>query len=72
QSPDLNPLENLWGTIKREHEKYRSEIKNTKDLEYFVKKIWNELSLDLAHKFVGSMGNRCQEVIDAKGFYTHY
>jgi hypothetical protein len=72
QSPDLNPIENLWAIIKKELEKYRSKIKNTKDLLFYIKRIWNELTLDLAHKLVSSMGNRCQEVIDAEGFYTHY
>jgi hypothetical protein len=39
---------------------------------FYIKKIWKELTLDLAHTLVSSMGNRCQEVIDAEGFYTHY
>jgi hypothetical protein len=37
-----------------------------------IKKAWYELPVDILTKLAESMPNRCQAVIDAKGYATKY
>ena len=44
QSPDLNPIENLWFHLKKEIKK--ENISNLNDLPDVIKKCWNSISSD--------------------------
>lgn len=70
QSPDLNPIENLWGEVER---RLCGQKFNNKDaLFQAVNNIWNSLPTELIHKLVESLPRRCQAVINAKGYATKY
>lgn len=70
QSPDLNPIENLWGMFEREMQ--GQKYSKTEDLFEALHKHWNQLSKGYLEKLVDSMPRRCQEVIKNKGYCTKY
>lgn len=71
QSPDLNPIENLWSKVAYEIEKQRPVTK-TELIEALIK-AWNHIiSKDLLEALVHSMPKRCAEVIRSKGWPTKY
>ena len=55
-SPDLNPIENLWRIIKIQVRKYRSQ--NLKQLQAAILLVWRSLPKNLARNLVDSMPNR--------------
>ena len=70
QSPDCNPIENVWGLLKNKLSK-----KRYKSIQTFIKHIrkeWNELSREYAAKLVESCDKRCVAVIQNKGDWTIY
>lgn len=64
-SPDLNPIENLWGLVKRNVEKRKP--KNLDDLEKFMIEEWELIPDEVINNLVMSMRARCEEVIKVKG-----
>uniref|UniRef100_A0A915E0K7 Tc1-like transposase DDE domain-containing protein n=1 Tax=Ditylenchus dipsaci TaxID=166011 RepID=A0A915E0K7_9BILA len=66
QSPDLNPIENLW----YEAERRMGGHKHKKSDELFkaVKKAWESIPKERLEKLVESMPRRCQAVIDSNGY----
>lgn len=70
QSPDANPIENVWSLMKM---KLRGKgVFNIKQLSRRVREIWRSLPLELAEKLVKSMPRRCQAIIDNNGDWTAY
>jgi transposase len=70
QSPDLNPIENLWAIIKR-----KGELKNPQsehDLRTAIKVEWDAIPTDFLKSLVRSMKYRISECIDADGGHTTY
>ena len=68
QSPDLNPIENLWHII---GEKVREREPTTlDDLWAKIEQEWKNITPDFCKKLVRSCGRRCSEVIKTKGFHT--
>ncbi|KAG2194007.1 hypothetical protein INT46_007119 [Mucor plumbeus] len=72
QSPDLNPIENVWALFKTKVGKRRSEVKSIKILKDVLKEEWELLSVDYADTLVKGMKQRCKAVIKAKGGPSHY
>lgn len=70
QSPDLNPIENLWSYIKRKLSKIK--IVSLEDLKDHVMKIWSEITPELCKRLIDSMPRRAQECYDARGGYIKY
>jgi hypothetical protein len=70
-SPDLNPIENLWFMMKR---KVRNHApKSMTDLQYWIKRVWVlEVTKEMCAKLVSSMPRRIQAVLDCKGKMTKY
>ncbi len=65
-SPDLNPIENLWGIVKR---KMRDTRPNHADeLKATVKETWASIPPQQCHKLITSMPRRIEAVIKAKGY----
>lgn len=70
QSPDLNPIENLWSEVEKRLRAKR--YRNTDELFEGIQAAWEAIPLDFCQKLVDSMGRRCQAVRKAKGFATKY
>ena len=70
QSPDLNPIENLWEEVDRNIN--RSTATNLDRLWIEIKAAWDAITPERCQKLISSMGCRCQAVIDSKGYPTKY
>ncbi|KAI2646769.1 Transposable element Tcb1 transposase [Labeo rohita] len=69
-SPDLNPIENLWDIVKR---KLRDARPNTLDeLKAAIEASWASITPQQCHRLIASMPRRIEAVISAKGFLTKY
>ncbi|KAK3574851.1 hypothetical protein QTP86_018316 [Hemibagrus guttatus] len=69
-SQDLNPIENLWGIVKRKMRNKRP--KNADELKATVKEPWASIPPQQCHKLITSMPRRIEAVIKAKGAPTKY
>jgi hypothetical protein len=72
QSPDLNPIENIWAEMERRLGKLTDKITTGKQLECELKSIWQELSVEYTTALVHSMPVRYQTVVDNDGHPTSY
>uniref|UniRef100_A0AAR2K5L3 Tc1-like transposase DDE domain-containing protein n=1 Tax=Pygocentrus nattereri TaxID=42514 RepID=A0AAR2K5L3_PYGNA len=70
QSPDLNPIEHLWGDLKRAV--HRRCPRNLSDLERFCKEEWANIATSRCATLIGSYPKRPSAVIKAKGAATKY
>ena len=70
QSPDLNPIENMWEILDRKirHKTY----KNSNELFQALVVAWNQIDRTIIDRLIESMSRRCRAVIDAKGYHTRY
>ena len=65
QSPDLNPIENLWGELKsRVHARKPS---NLQQLEQFAKEEWAKIPEDRCLQLVANYPKRLMAVIEIEG-----
>ena len=72
QSPDLNPIENLWLQLLRALSSYEAEPQGMLELWGRVEKEWNSIPVEACQKLIESMTDRIRAVIKAKGGYTKY
>ena len=71
QSPDLNPIENLWHKVSLEISKKQPTSK--REMIEALIAAWNRIiTVDHLRKLVHSMPNRCKLVIKAKGWPIKY
>ena len=71
-SPDLNPIENLWGIVTRQVNGQGKQYDSKLSLTGAIIKSWSKIDDQTVKSLIGSMKNRCQEVIAAKGGKTKY
>jgi hypothetical protein len=70
QSPDLNPIENLWSIL---DDRVKNRVPNSeKELFQVLEEAWNNLPVALLTSLVDSMPRRVAAVIQNKGFATKY
>lgn len=70
QSPDINPIENLWDHLDR---KVRErEIRNKNDLIIALQEEWTKISPDVTQNLVDSIPRRLEAIIKNKGSHTKY
>lgn len=70
QSPDLNPIENLWEIVDK---RIRTQnYSNRDELFQNLEEKWNNLDKKIIENLIQSMPRRCQAVIDNKGYFTKY
>lgn len=72
RSPDLNPIENLWGILVRKVYKDGRQFSSISELKSAILDAWDDLGPETFQKLVQSMPNRVFEVIRANGGQTHY
>ena len=70
QSPDLNPIENLWKDLKIAV--HRRSPFNLTELEIFCKEKWAKISLSRCAKLVETSPKRLAAVIAAKSGSAKY
>ena len=61
-SPDLNPIENLWGIIKHEVEKRMPS--NISELHQYLTEEWQKIPSTTLVNLIKSMNRHCQLIID--------
>ena len=80
QSPDLNPIKNLWMELKARFYKWFLELFNhpSKSLEAqyryseVLQEVWYSQGIELVQVLIASMPRHCQAVIEVQGGWTHY
>ena len=71
QSPDLNPIENLWQRISVQISKDKPRTK-TQLTEKIIAAWHHVVTKEELQKLVESMSKRCRMVIENKGWHTKY
>ncbi|KAM9311595.1 E3 ubiquitin-protein ligase SH3RF2 [Gastrophryne carolinensis] len=69
-SPDLSPIENLWGIVKRKMRDTR--LNNADKLKAAIKATWASITPLQYHRLTASMPLRIDAVIHAKGAPTNF
>ena len=70
QSPDLNPIENLWFKLKRDIHQEKCTKKT--ELAAVMKKCWSMITPEYCEALIESMPRRMDKVVAAKGLWTKY
>lgn len=71
-SPDLNPIENVWGELARKVYRNGRQFYSVAALKKRICKAWVEISLLFTQNLISLMPNRVFEVIQNQGSHTHY
>jgi len=71
-SPDLNPIENLWGLLVRKVYNGGVQYSGKNDLKNAILKAWNEVTEEERKNLVNSIPNRIYELIRLQGRKTKY
>ncbi|CDF35927.1 unnamed protein product [Chondrus crispus] len=72
RSPDLNPIENVWGVLARAVYAGCRQYNTVDDLKTAVPEEWSKLDRKYLYGLVKSMHKRCLDVIEAGGGNTSY
>jgi transposase len=72
RSPDLNPIENLWGIIVRDIYKNGRQFNSVPELKTAIKQSWLNIPDETREKLVESMSKRIYDVIYNRGGHTKY
>ena len=70
QTPDLNPIENLWKTLGVKV--MERNPTNTEDLWVKLQEEWSKISIEDCQELIRSCSQRCAAVIESKGSFTKY
>ena len=70
QSPDLNPIENLWNQIKTMVQKQNPT--SVKELWTDINSAWKGFQSDKLNNLIVSMSRRCATLIRTTGGPTRY
>ena len=71
-SPDLNPIENLWSILKDRLESRKKKPANIGELKTALKEEWNNITAETIQNLILSMPSRIEAVISSKGNKTVY
>ncbi|KAG6616663.1 Transposase [Phytophthora cinnamomi] len=72
QSPDLNPIENMWGVLTRAVYAHGRQFQTREDLIETIKASWAAIGQDLITKLVESKPKRCIATLELYGAKTKY
>jgi len=71
-SPDLNPIENLWGILARKVYGNQRQFECLESLEECVMEAWDNIGEETLRNLVSSMQRRCTKVLQSKGKKIDY
>lgn len=71
-SPDMSPIEAVWHVLKEKIRKRPRSPTTQEELKQAVYEAWDEITEEEIDKYVQSMQNRVQDLINAKGGHTKY
>lgn len=69
RSPDLNPIENLWGIMARRVYASSKQYESVQELQTAIEDCWYNLEPTVLQKLIMSLNNRVFDVIKANGKY---
>lgn len=72
KSPDMNPIENVWGLLKRRISRLIRPEDTIQDLENVLVREWDDLPQEYLDKCVLSMRRRTQACVRSMGSHTKY
>ena len=72
QSPDLSPIEHVWGYLKRRLAEHEHSPSGILELWERIQEEWDRIPVEECQKLIESMPRRIEAVIRAKGGYTKY
>ncbi|CAH1760180.1 1387_t:CDS:2 [Entrophospora sp. SA101] len=72
QSPDLNPIENLWNYLDHQVCKRKPLPKSKQELINVIQEEWGKISIETLDCLILSLPDRAKAVIKAKGGHTKY
>ena len=72
KSPDLNPIENLWGILVRDVYAHGKQYDNKNELKEAVLAAWDRITDTTLQRLIDTMNNRCRDVIQGRGAKTNY
>ena len=67
KSPDMNPIESIWGTMKHRVENEMPTSKN--DLRRIVNEVWRGLSKETCQKTIMHLREVAKNVLENNGHY---
>ena len=72
RSPDLNPIEHAWDILQQRISARQVLPQNRQELQTALQEEWQQIPQASLARLMGSMGRRCQAVIDSRGGHTKY
>lgn len=70
QSPDLNPIEQIWELLDSSIHKMARSSKDS--VWNSLQEAWDNISNEVLQSYIFTMPERCQAVINARGGHTRY
>lgn len=67
RSPDLNPIENLWGILVRRVYKENRQFNSVEELKNTILKEWQAIDQKIIENLINSMPNRIFDVVSKHG-----
>ena len=71
-SPDLNPIENIWGILGRRVRNHNPPISSVQTLTAALLEEWDNIEQAVIRNTISSMRRRCMECVNVNGASTHY
>ena len=71
-SPDLNPIENLWHVLKSNIRKRRDIPSSRNQLIAALQEEWAKIDMDIVNHLIDTMPHRMRAVVEARDGTTKY
>ena len=73
QSPDMNPIENIFGWMKGQLNRLpHRRPKTINELKSKLNLLWDSITPEFLASYWGSMPRRCQMLLESNGFKINY
>ena len=71
KSPNMNPIENIWGSLKQ-YLRCTYKPQNLDDLKEGIQHFWSSLTPDVCKKYINHLNEVIPKVIQVKGEPSSY